>query len=193
MDRSWFTLRKTVSRCSRCSGSDLARQAIEDKRDELMNAGQGCAQFVRNVGKEFIFELELLAPAHVERGQQGLALNRVTHGACQLLAVEAALDQIVLHALVDGADRHVFVVQAGQHDDGDAGRVPRAPCGKSRRHDCREDSGRAAPWRGFPPPSKPVRRRGAWRRRRRYPSVPLPGASAPGRRLQGCPQSARHG
>src|SRR6185312_941828 len=35
-------------------GSHPARQAIEDQRDELMNAGQGSPQFVRYVGKEFI-------------------------------------------------------------------------------------------------------------------------------------------
>ena len=61
MERSWFTLRITVSRCSRFWGP-LARQAVEDERDELMNPGQGCPQLVRYVGKELIFELDLLTP-----------------------------------------------------------------------------------------------------------------------------------
>ena len=77
---------------------------------------------MRNVGEEFVLELQLLAPAHVKRGQQCLAFDGIAHGARQLLAVETAFDQIVLNALMDGVDRHILVLQSGQHDDGYAGR-----------------------------------------------------------------------
>ncbi len=91
MARNWFTLRNTVSRCSRCSGMQLARQAIEHERDELVNAGQRSAQLVRNVRKKFVLELQLLAAAHIERSQQGLALDGIAHGTRQLFAVEIFL------------------------------------------------------------------------------------------------------
>ncbi len=123
MARSWFTLREYGFQVLALFRHQGACQPIKHERDELVNAGQGSAQFVRDMGEEFILELKLLTPAHVESGQQCLALDRITHGACQLFAVEIPFDQVVLHALMDRAGRQFFVVLPGEHDDGHAGRL----------------------------------------------------------------------
>ena len=111
---------------------------------------------MRNVGKEFILELKLLPPAHVERGQQSLAFNGIAHGARQLLAVEIALDQVILDSLMDRVDRQCLRRPARKARRWGRRARPRARCGKFPRRDCREGSDRAAPWRAAPRPWKPA-------------------------------------
>ena len=78
---------------------------------------------MRNVRQELILELQLLLAAHIERSQQGLTLDGIAHGVRQLLAIESALDQVILHSLVQGFGREFFVVMTGEHHDGHPGRV----------------------------------------------------------------------
>ena len=98
-------------------GLNFSRQTVQNQGDELVDAGQGSAQFVRHVRKELIFELQLLLAAGIERSHQGLALDRITDGSPQLLAVEAAFDQVVLYALMNRFERKLFIVVAGEDHD----------------------------------------------------------------------------
>ncbi len=59
-------------------------------------------------------DLELLA-----RLVRAAALDRVADRACQALAVDLALDQIVLRAGGDGVDAATLVVEAGQDEHGE--------------------------------------------------------------------------
>ena len=62
--------------------------------------------------------------AHRERGQAALgplALDRVAHGAEQHGAGRLALDEVVLRARLDGAQRQLVLAQAAEHDDGQLG------------------------------------------------------------------------
>ncbi len=93
-----------------------AGQAIEQDSDELMNAGERCAQLVRYVRQKLVLELELLLPAYFERSQQRLALNCVPHGAIELAVAEVAFDEIVLHALVKRFDRQPLIVLPREND-----------------------------------------------------------------------------
>jgi len=52
-----------------------------------------------------------------------LALDRIVHRSHQELAVELALDEVVLGADLDRRQRHRLVVVAGEHDDRNLGRV----------------------------------------------------------------------
>ena len=52
-----------------------------------------------------------------------LALDRVLHRAQQQLAVEAALDEVVLRPALHRGERERLVVVAGEHDDRHRGRV----------------------------------------------------------------------
>ena len=72
---------------------------------------------MRNMREKFILELKLLLSAHVEGHQQRLAFYGVPNRPRQLFAVEIALHQIVLHALMNGFRREGFVLQSGKNDD----------------------------------------------------------------------------
>ncbi len=95
-------------------GVDVARQAVQQDGDELMNAGQRRPQFVRNVREELILEFQLLVAAHLQGAKQRLPFHGVAHGALQLAAGDIAFDQVVLHTLVHGLHGQRFVVLAGE-------------------------------------------------------------------------------
>ena len=104
-------------------GVEFASQPVEQNSRELINRGQGCAQFMRNMRQELIFELQLLAAAHIKRGDQSLAFHGVAQSARQLLAVKIAFDEVILHALVYRFERKFLVILPGQHDHRHAWRL----------------------------------------------------------------------
>ena len=110
-------------------------------------------------------QVVLELPRAFELGEHAVPFDGVAHGAQEQVAVDLALDQVVLGAFLDGADGEALIVQAGQHDDrgtlgacalaaaerleavavraatGRAGRRRRAQCarrcdGSSRRSTC---------------------------------------------------------
>ena len=98
--------------------ADFAGQAIEQDGDELMNAGQRRAQFVRHVREELVLEFQLLLAAHLQRAQQRLPFHGVAHGPVQPAAGDGAFHQVVLYALMQGLHGQRFVVLSRQDDDG---------------------------------------------------------------------------
>ena len=94
-----------------------------------------------------------------------LPLDGVVDRAGQRLAVHLALDEVVLGALADGADRHRLVVEAAQHDDRRARRGADQPDERARSPGCPAARGRAGPRRSRrpravrapPPGDRPVR------------------------------------
>ncbi len=104
-------------------GRHGARQAVQQESYVLVNAGERRAQFVRHVREKAILEFQLLLLADFQRPQQRLPFDGVAHGALQILAGDVALDQVILHAVMDGLHGQHFVILAGEHDDRDIGRV----------------------------------------------------------------------
>ena len=85
-------------------GCDRAGQTVKEQRNVLMNASQWRAQFVGNMRKKTVLEFDLLLAADFERAQQRLPLDRISHRSFQIAAGHVALDQIILHALVNRAN-----------------------------------------------------------------------------------------
>ncbi len=111
-------LRDALQRRSQVIGlprRDRSGQPIEHQRQVLVNAGQGRAQFVRNVRQKLVLEFQLLPAGDVECAQQRLPFHRIAHRPFQMLTGDVALDQVVLHALVHGLHREHFVVLAGKN------------------------------------------------------------------------------
>ncbi|MEZ4434416.1 MAG: hypothetical protein R3F65_18595 [bacterium] len=55
--------------------------------------------------------------------EEALALDGIEDGALEAAGVAVAFDEVVLRARLHGAEAEGFVFDAGEHDDGDVGRV----------------------------------------------------------------------
>ena len=85
-------------------------QPVQKECDVLVNAGQRCAQLVRNVGQKLVLEFKLLLAGDIQRAQQSLPFHRIADGTLQLFAGHVAFDQAVLNAVADGFERQRLIV-----------------------------------------------------------------------------------
>jgi hypothetical protein len=79
------------------------------------------AELVGDVGEELVAEPELLVLGPLQLHTDLVTLDRVADEAGQQAAVEHLLGEVVLGAGLDGPDRQLLVVEAGEHHHRDAG------------------------------------------------------------------------
>src|SRR5206468_2110281 len=76
--------------------SEFALPAVEEMPRIPQNRHQRRAKFVRHIGEQLIFPLELLLAGLDQGGGQSLSFDRIAYGARQELAVHMPVDPKIL-------------------------------------------------------------------------------------------------